>query len=125
MTCILAPNVRVLQERLDKTELLGSRAGRSPLFACPSSADALAPPQRDLLRCASSATPGEEFVEACALVIGDLGEAPCQLGLWANLVELGGFNQGEGQGLAAALEPENTQFLRPIIARAFGICPRV
>ena len=33
-----------------------------------------------MLRCLCSVTPREEFVEACDLVVGDLGKDPCEPG---------------------------------------------
>lgn len=53
---------------------------------------------RGLLRCLGSVTPGEEFVEACDLVVGDLGQNPCAPGLRIDVVELGGLDEGEGAG---------------------------
>ena len=49
-----------------------------------------------LLRCYGSVTPGEEFVEACDLVVGDLGQDPCEPGLRIDVVALGGFDESEG-----------------------------
>ena len=53
---------------------------------------------RRLLRCLSSVTPRQALVEACDLVVGDLREDPCQPGLGIDVIEFGGFDQGEGDG---------------------------
>jgi hypothetical protein len=50
------------------------------------------------LRCLGSVTPRHEFVDTVDFVIGDLGENPCEPGLGINVVELGGFDQGVGNG---------------------------
>ncbi len=55
--------------------------------AQPSGDGALADERRALLRCLSGVTPGEEFVEACDLVVGDLAEHPCKPGLWIDVVQ--------------------------------------
>ncbi len=48
--------------------------------------------------------PGEQFVDAADLVIGDAFQHPGEPGLRVNTVELGRFGQGkgDGHGLAAA-----------------------
>jgi len=53
---------------------------------------------RVLLRCLGSVTPREEFIEACDLVVGDLGENPCEPSLRIDVVELCSFDEGEGDG---------------------------
>lgn len=60
---------------------------------------------REQLRCLSNVPLGEELVEACDLVVGDLAEHPCEPRLWVNVIQFGGFDQSEGDshGFAAAL----------------------
>lgn len=51
-----------------------------------------------LFRRLSRVTPWHEFFEAVELVVGDLTESPRELGLRIDFVQLGRFNQGEGDG---------------------------
>ncbi|MCP4317129.1 MAG: ComEC family competence protein [Hyphomicrobiales bacterium] len=57
------------------------------------------------LRCLGSVTPRHELVQFGDLVICDLSKDPCEPSLRIDAVELGGFDQGEGDcyGFAAAL----------------------
>ena len=61
-------------------------------------------PKGRQLRCLCGVTPWEEFVEAGDFVIGDFAENPSQPTLRIDVVELGGFDEGEGKrhGFAAA-----------------------
>jgi len=51
-----------------------------------------------LLRSMLSVTPRHEFVELCDLVVGDPSENIRQPCLWIDAVELGGLDQGIGDG---------------------------
>ncbi len=51
-----------------------------------------------LLRSGLSVTPRHEFIQLCDLVVGDAAENVGQPGLWIDAVELGGLNQGIGDG---------------------------
>ncbi len=57
-----------------------------------------------LLRRVSSVTPGQELVEACDFVVDDLDKDPSEPDLWIDVVQLGGFDESEGDchGLSAA-----------------------
>ena len=61
--------------------------------------------RRSLSRCGYSNIPWEQFVEACDFAVSASGEYPSELGLEIHDVELGGFDQGIGDGrsLSAAL----------------------
>ncbi len=50
----------------------------------------------------------------CHLVACDLAEAPCEPGLRVDIVELGRFDQGEGdhRGFAPPCDPANIQCFR-------------
>ena len=65
------------------------------------------------LRCYCSVTPREELVQTSDFVVGDLGEDPCEPSLGIDTVELGGLNQGigDGCGFAAALGANKEKIL--------------
>ena len=60
--------------------------------------DRLATGQGLLLRCRGSVTPGQQFIDAGDLVIGDAAQNICEPALWVNAVQLGCLNQRVGNG---------------------------
>ncbi len=51
-----------------------------------------------LLRSVLSVTPRHEFIQLCDLVVGDAAKNVSEPGLRIDVVELGGFDQGIGDG---------------------------
>ncbi len=54
--------------------------------------------RRSLLRSGLSVTPGGELVQPCDFVLGDAAEHIGEPGLGIDAVELGGLDQGIGDG---------------------------
>ena len=66
--------------------------------------------RRSLSRCGYSNIPWEQFVEACDFAVGASGACPSELGLEIHDVELGGFDQGIGDGRSFSATPVRIAF---------------
>jgi hypothetical protein len=58
----------------------------------------LAVGHRSQLCCRGSVTPGQQFINVVDLVVGNSGEDNVEPSLGVDAIELGGLNQGEGNG---------------------------
>lgn len=71
-----------------------------------------------------SATLGEEFVEKLDIAVSNLGEDPFQRGLRKNIVELGGFDESEGDHRGFSVYLQGAAPLIPYIGqRLCGLKP--